>query len=203
MERMLVAIFASDARAYEASRALQGLEEQGVVAVRTDSVVTRDFDGVIKVVKLHDLAPEGALGFTAVGSFLGLLGGPAGMAVGAATGFLIGATTALAGARVGKDFVNEVAHALVPGKTALVADIDEESTEAVDARMEALGGQVFRRALTDVADSAYEHEADAIEADLAQAEAEYAASRADRKARLKARVDSLRATLRQKVADRP
>jgi hypothetical protein len=56
----------------------------------------------------------------------------------------------------GSRFVTEVEKALHAGKTAVVAEIHEESTDSVDTRMGALGGVVFRRALSDVADSLFE-----------------------------------------------
>src|SRR5512139_3610170 len=45
---------------------------------------------------------------------------------------------------------------LAPGKTALVAQIYEEDTAAVDKRLSDLGAVVFRRPVGDVADDEYE-----------------------------------------------
>ena len=50
---------------------------------------------------------------------------------------------------------------------------------------------MFRRALSEVTDNEFEHEIAAIQADLAQTRAEHAASHAERKKRLQARIDSL------------
>jgi len=199
MERMLVVVFDSDAKAHEGSRALERLADEGRIAVYADGVVAKDAGGMTTVIKGDDAGPLGALGGTTVGSLLGMLGGPVGVLIGAAGGLALGATTDFARARVGDDFVTDVSNALAPGKTAVVAEIDEESTGPVDARMAELGGIVFRRALSDVEDSAYEHEIAAIKADIAQTKAEHAASRAERKARLQARIDSLNDTLRQKI----
>jgi hypothetical protein len=63
-------------------------------------------------------------------------GGPIGLAVGATTGFVLGAAADIAKARMGRHFVREIADALGPGHTALVAEIDEEDTDPVDGRMQ-------------------------------------------------------------------
>ena len=160
MKRMLVVIFDSEDKAYEGARALETLSEESMIAVYDDVVVKKDGDGTTTtVVKTHDTDPQGTMGGTAVGSLIGLLGGPIGLAVGATTGFVLGAAADVARARLGRHFVREVADALGPGHTALVAEIDEEDTDPVDGRMRALGGSIFRSDLADVADADRERHA--------------------------------------------
>ncbi len=89
MERMLVVVFDSEAKAYEGSRALQGLGEDSIIAVHASWVVTTDSDGTTTPIKTHEALPEGTMGGTAVGSLIGMFGGPVGLAVGAASGFVI------------------------------------------------------------------------------------------------------------------
>jgi len=196
MQRMVVVIFDTDDQAYEASRALNELADDNFIAVNADGVVTKDPDGTTRVVETQVLAPEGTMGGSALGGLIGLIGGPAGLAIGATAGFILGAGTDVARARVGRDFVRDVQNELEPGKSALVAQIDEESTEFVDARMDALGGVVFRRALSDVTDNELERDVSGIQADLAQTRAEHAASAAERKKHLQARIDALNQKLR-------
>ena len=165
MERMLVAIFDSEDKARAAAQALEDLDEQSVIDLYADAIVTKDRHDAAKVVKTHRADPQGRMGGTAVGSLLGVLGGHIGLALGAAAGFVMGAVTDYAKARVDRDFVAEVVKALAPGKTAVVAEIDEESTEPVNARMKALGGRVLRRELSKVVDTEYERKIDARHAD--------------------------------------
>ena len=47
-------------------------------------------------------------------------------------------------------------------RAAVVAEVDEEDTEAVDERLQALGATVLRRDLSDLADQEYEHESKTI-----------------------------------------
>jgi len=154
MERMLVGVFDNEDKATEASRELMQLAEDGEIGVYAHGIVTKDSGGATTIVT-NGAMPEGAMGATAVGAMLGMLGGPAGLAAGAISGLLLGATTDLAHAHVDDGFVDEVAKTLERGKAALVAEIYEESTEAVDARMSALGGRVIRRPLSNVVDAAY------------------------------------------------
>ncbi len=109
MERMLVAIFDDEVKAQEASKSLQRMGDEGVIAVHTVRVFTRQRDGFITTHDVSDSLPEGTMGGTAVGSLLGLLGGPLGLAIGAAGGMLIGATADYAKARVTADFAQHVA----------------------------------------------------------------------------------------------
>jgi len=191
MERMLAVVFESETKAHEAIRVLQALDEAGFIAVYADGVITKGRDGVIKETRARSGLPQGTMGATAVGSLIGALGGPVSLAVGAAGGLIVGGLADHARHRIAHDFVEDVEHALLPGRSALVAEIDEESTLNVDTRMETLGGFVFRRALGDVADDEYDHEIATLRADIAQTKAEHAVSRAERRSRLQARLDSL------------
>jgi uncharacterized membrane protein len=184
MKRMLVVVVDNADKAYEGATALERLSEESMIGLHDSVVVTKNSDGMIAVVRTYESDPEATMGGTAVGSMIGLLGGPVGLAVGAASGFVIGAAADVMGARVGRDFVKDVADALVPGKTALVAEIDEDDTDPVDARMQPLGGTIFRRELSDVADSEYAHDIASFKANLAENKAKRAASRASRKGRL-------------------
>jgi hypothetical protein len=94
-------------------------------------------------------------------------------------------------ARVGEDFVEDVRQKLLPEKFALVAEIQEGSTTPVDTRMKALGGQVFRRALSEVRKTVDGKEIAAMKADMAQLKADYAKAHADRKAKLYEKINQL------------
>src|SRR5579884_3436774 len=195
MERMLVVIFENEAKAYEGASGLRQLEVEGSITVYAGAVVGKDAHGATSLKQVDDLGPVGTLLGTSVGGLVGLLGGPVGLAVGAASGLALGALSDLADARVGDDFVEEAARALAPGKVALIAEIEEEWTAPVDTRMEALGGQVIRRALSDVRQQMHKERIAAMQADLAQLKAEAAAANDERKAKLRARIDRLQAAL--------
>ena len=103
--------------------------------------------------KSLDQGPIGTGVGLAVGSLIGLLGGPVGLVAGALTGALVGAIRDFWVAGVDLDYVEEAGKGLLPGKVALVAEVEEEWVTPVDSALEAAGGRVFRRARTEVAEA--------------------------------------------------
>jgi uncharacterized membrane protein len=162
MEKILVAVFDNEVQARKASEAVQALSDADTIRFNAGAIVTKTAGGAIKVSRTRRPAPEGTLGGTALGLLIGMLGGVVGLAVGAATGLAVGATADVLDLSVERDFVADVERTLEAGKSALLAQIYEEETGPVNDRMAALGGVVFRRALTDVADEEHENKAAAI-----------------------------------------
>jgi uncharacterized membrane protein len=188
---MLVVIFDRESKAYEGKNVLFQLEEEGAILIYAYAIVARNADGTATVRQSDDPRPVGTLVGTTLGALLGLLDGPVGAVLGAASGLAAGATVDVIRARVGEDFVEAVRKKLLPEKFALVAEIQEEWTEPVDTRMEAIGGTVFRRALSEVTHTANQVDIAAMKADLAQIKAEHAQAQADRKAKLQEKVNQL------------
>jgi len=191
MDRMLVVVFDTEPKAYEGKKALMQLDGEGSIVVYAYAVVGRNADGTTMVRQSDDPGPLGTLVGTAVGALVGLLGGPAGAAIGAAAGLVGGGTVDLNNARIGEDFVDDVKQQLVPGKFAVVAEIQEDWTTPVDTRMEAIGGKVFRRALSEAKHTVNEEDVAAMKADMAQMKAEQAKAQADRKAKLQEKMNQL------------
>jgi len=186
-----VVVFDSESKAYEGKRALQQLDGEGSISVYAYAVLAKHADGTTSLKQGDDLGPLGTLLGTSFGSLIGLLGGPAGAAIGAAAGLGAGSAADLDNSRVGADFINDVAEVLSPNRVALVAEIEEDWTTPVDTRMEAIGGTVFRRSLSEVRDTVDNEEVAAMKADLAQMKAESAKAHADRKAKLQEKVNQL------------
>jgi uncharacterized membrane protein len=205
MERMLVVVFDNETKAYEGKSALRRLEQEGSVTVYADAVVIKHANGTTSVKQYDDFGPVGTLVGTSVGSLIGLLGGPVGFAVGAASGLALGMANDLDNARVGEDFVDDVAKTLTPNKVAVIAEIEEDWTTPVDTQMETLGGTVLRRSLWEVREHLREEEIAAMKADLAQLKDEMSKAHADRRAKLQKKVDHLQAKIearQQKAKER-
>jgi uncharacterized membrane protein len=205
MERMLVVVFDEEKKAYEGMAALRRLEQEGSLTVYARAVVVKQADGATSTRQFDSGFPIGGLVGTSVGSFIGLLGGPVGVALGAASGIALGALFDLDNARVGGDFVEDVSKSLTVNKAAVIAEVDEEWTTPVDSRMEALGGTVLRRALTEVRATFWAEQDAAMEADLAKLEEEASKARSDRRAKLQKKIDELKArivTQRNKATER-
>jgi len=195
MDRTLVVVFDNESKAYEGNKVLQQLDGDGSISVYGHALVVKNPDGTTTVRQSDDRGPVGTLVGTLLGSLIGLLGGPTGFAIGGAVGFVGGATADLNKARIGNDFIVDVAKVLVPNRAAVVAEIEEDSTTPVDTRMEAIGGTVFRRALSGVKHTIHDENIAAIKADLAQMTAEHAKADADRKAKLQENINQLESKL--------
>src|SRR5215831_2125344 len=205
MDRMLVVVFDNENKAYEGKNALVQLDKEGSIGVYGYAVLAKNADGSIAVKQGDDVGPIGSLLGTSLGSLIGVLAGPAGLAVGASAGMLAGGAFDISNAGIGADFVDDVAKVLLPNRVAVVAEIDEDWTTPVDTRMEAIGGLVFRRALSEVEDTIYDDNIAAMKADLAQLKAEHAKAQADRKAKLQEKINQLDSRIQtqlQKAKDR-
>ena len=191
MDRMLVVVFDSEGKAYDGMKALSQLENEGSIAVYAYAVIGKNADGTTTLKQSDDPGPLGTLVGTSLGSLIGLIGGPAGLAIGAGVGLLAGGTVDLNDARVGEDFIDDVKQALQPNKFAVLAEIQEDWTTPVDSRMEAIGGKVYRRALSEVKQTLHDENVAAMQADLAEMKAEQAKASADRKAKLQEKINQL------------
>ena len=205
MDRMLVVVFDNESKAYEGKKALLQLDAEGSINVYAYAVLAKHADGTATVKQGDDSGPVGTLIGTALGSLIGLLGGPIGLAIGATAGLAAGGAADLNNARIGEDFIDDVIKVLLPNRVAVVAEIEEEWTTPVDTRMEAIGGSVFRRALSDVKQTIHEENVAAMRADLAQMKAEHAKAHVDRKAKLQEKINQLDSKIQaqlQKAKDR-
>lgn len=200
MERMLVVVFDNEKKAYEGKSALHQLQYDGDVTVYAEAVVVKHADGSISVKEQDDFGPVGTLIGTSLGALIGVLGGPVGMAIGATAGLTLGGLADVDNLLVGEDFVVDVTKSLTPNKVALVAQIEETWTTPVDARMETLGGTVFRRGVGQVRQDIEDQDIAAMKADLAQFKAEIKTANADRKAKLQKKIAELEAKVEAKQA---
>lgn len=197
MDKVVAVVFDDEKQAYEGLRAFRELHADGSLTLYSNAVVARDPNGRVAVRETSE-SPEGTLFGLLTGSLIGLLGGPLGVAVGASTGTMIGATFDVARAGISDDFVQEMSEYLLPGKIAVITEVDEDWQAPVDTRMEALGGHVFRRNRIEVEDAYYERQVAAYRDELIALEAERQKASAERKARLDARVEDTRHTLQDK-----
>ena len=199
MERMLVVMFDDEAKAYEGSRALRQLDQEGAISIYAEAVISKTADGKLNVKQANDDLPIRTLMGTSLGSLLGLLGGPLGIGIGAATGAFAGAIADVHVSGVDAEFLDDVSKALKPGRYAIVADVSEEWVTPVDTRMEALGGSVHRTARRSVEQQQAEREVATMRAELASLRAEQAQAHTERKKRLQSKIEQLEAKLNAKL----
>jgi uncharacterized membrane protein len=195
MDKYLVIGFDNELKAYDGSRALQDLQNEGSINLYAKAVIVRDAGGKVTVKQEGDQGPIGTAVGLLTGSLIGILGGPVGLAVGATAGMYGGMVYDLANLGVGEDFLTEVSQYLQPGKAAVVAEVWEEWTVPVDTRMEAMGGVVFRRSRNEVLDIVVERDVEALKADLADLEAEYKQATGEAKVKLQEQIETTKAKL--------
>jgi uncharacterized membrane protein len=197
MDKVIAVVFNDEATAYAGVRAFRDLHADGSITLYSHAVVARDANGALAV-REGDDAPEGTFFGLLTGSLIGILGGPIGLALGASTGTFIGAAFDLTRAGISEDFLGEMSEYLLPGKVAVITEVDEEWQAPIDARMEALGGHVFRRNRIELEDAYYEKQIAADREELAALEAELKKASAERKARVQARIEDTRHKLQEK-----
>ena len=197
---MLVVVFDDESKASDGHKALKELDSEGSISVHAEAVIKKTDDGaVLNTEPSGEDFPVRTVGGTAIGALIGLLGGPIVSGIGSAIGFIGGAIGDLYPDGVNAEFLDDVSDRLTPGKWAIVADVTEDRISPVDARMEALGGTVFRIARKKVEHEQFDRDVAAIKAGIAQLKAEQTKSRADQKAKFQTKIDNLKEKLSTKL----
>jgi uncharacterized membrane protein len=192
MNKMLIAVFETETKAYEGLTALKGLHANGDITLYAGAVITKDQNGQVHVKDSADEGPIGTGVGLLTGSLIGLLGGPVGLAVGAFTGTMAGMVYDVNVDDVNTTFVEDVSEALGNGKTAIVCELDETWTVPVDTKLEALDGLVFRRLRYEVEDEQLNREAEAISNEYKELKEELNEAREADKAKIKASIEKLK-----------
>jgi uncharacterized membrane protein len=200
VSKFVVAVFPTEAKAYDGTRAMRDLQAEGSLMLYGMAVVAKAADGTLAVKETADKGPLGTGVGALTGGLIGLIGGPAAAAAGLAGGTLIGSWSDLFDLGVGRDFLDKVSRELTPGKTAVVAEVDEDWVTPLDTRVEAIGGTVLRQGRADFEHEQAQEEVNASKAELAELQAEYRQAREEHKAKLKARIDEALAKMRSRAA---
>lgn len=157
MNTYIAVVFSSDDTAHQALRKLWHMDEEGELTMHGAAVVRRDDSGHIRVAdRSSDLGMRPAIG-VGVGALLGLIAGPVGAAgaaamsvavatgAGAVVGGIVGASADAIKETVRENAANEAFFTLRHGQSAVVAEISEHRTDALDDAMRPMGGTIYRR----------------------------------------------------------
>ncbi len=135
-----------------------------------------------------------------VGAMFGVFGGPLGHVAGAATGSMLGATTGFVRSETSDEYLEDITKKMKPGDYGVIAEVSEQWTAPVDAKLQALGGVALREKRSDYVDQLIERRTEEHKAAVEQWKAERAAHKADRmEAKLDASLSEARERL-QRVA---
>ena len=172
MNKLMIAVFDNETAAEAGLQALHQLHTQGAITVYATGVVVKEANGQLRLKQSTNTSPIGTRVGLAVGSLIGLLGGPAGLVLGAVTGSVVGAVRDFWVAGVGLDFIEEADTLLLPGKVALLAELEEEWVIPVDTALEALGGRVLRRSRAEVSEAQFDRDIATFRAEIVELETE-------------------------------
>ena len=140
-----------DENAYQALTDLKQLDSQDQIKIAGAAVVTRDSEGRIDV--KSDVGEDPYVGTASggvIGLLIGIIGGPLGMLIGGAYGMLVGALFDIDEVDTTESVLGEISKQVQPTRTAVLAQVTEQSPEVIDAAMARLGGEVLRRPAVDV-----------------------------------------------------
>ncbi len=192
MNKMLVAVFDTEAAAFEGLSALKDLHRGGDITLYSSAVIAKDKDGKVELRQEADPGPVGTAVGLLTGSLLGILGGPAGLALGASIGGLAGLVFDVNKSGVDVTFLDDVSKALTSGKFAVLAEIEESWTTPIDTRLHKLDGIVFRRLRGEVVADQLMRESAAFEADLKALNDELKQTAAENRAAIQKDLEALK-----------
>ena len=163
---VIVATFDTRNQASEAASDIDRLSDD-IVEVKSGAIVEKDLLGNGTTLDTKNIGGAwgtvgGVAGGAVVGALIGLLGGPGGAAIGTAVGAAAASSGAVAGSLVGgtlgwsadlinlglnEDYLDTVRTRMLPGTVTVVAEVEEVSTEPIDAAVMRHGGFVYRTPL--------------------------------------------------------
>jgi uncharacterized membrane protein len=162
---VIIATFENRNKAYDAARDIDKLDDS-VIHVESGAIVEKDMAGNVNWLDEEGLAAPwggigGATGGALLGALVGAIAGPTGSLTGAQVGAASAATGSVLGGTMGttldiadtglkEDYISAVSGRLMPGHAALVAEVDEYSTQPVDEVVWRHGGVIFRQPVSTV-----------------------------------------------------
>ncbi|MBV8637770.1 MAG: hypothetical protein JO322_06760 [Candidatus Eremiobacteraeota bacterium] len=150
MDNYVAIVVADRDKAFDALHRLWALNEGEESFVRGAAVVQRDADGKIALVSKDTDAGARTIVGTAAGLLIGAIAAAAAMtvtpiAIGTAVGLAAGATADAVKSGEHQQAASETQYILPDNASAIVAEIEENSDEAVDRIAAEAGGKVYRR----------------------------------------------------------
>lgn len=193
METVLKIIFKNEGNAFAAKNALVRANNNFDLEVEESYVIKKNANGSADVRSQDgENTGEGILAGAALGGLVGLIGGPVGLGLGMISGMISGGVADVVKEEDIEYYLDKFVKELSTGETMLVAHLWEYSTYTTDEILKPFSGAVTR---LDVEEELYREqqaEMDAIDREMAVAEAAWAAARAEDKAAFEARLKQIK-----------
>jgi uncharacterized membrane protein len=142
-----------DTNAYRALTDLKQLDSDGQIKLIHGVVVKRYADENLNIEsEVGEQSHKGTTGGGVVGVLVGIVGGPFGVLLGGATGAVVGALADMNADERTQSVLLQISERVEPFRTAVLAQVAEQTPEIADAAMARLGGEVMRASVADVED---------------------------------------------------
>lgn len=149
--QLIVASFENEKVADQALQDLK-LDKRGrLIEFKDVAIVKRDEENKIHIKETADMSGgKGAVYGGVVGALVGLIAGPIGAAIGGVAGAVVGGVTAKKiDAGIPDERLIEIAAALQPGSSVILAVVEQRWFEDVYMRLEEVSGNVLSETLSD------------------------------------------------------
>ncbi|WP_068113335.1 hypothetical protein [Tropicimonas marinistellae] len=217
MDKFIAIVCDDEATAYKATEALKDLHRKGDLVIYAHGIITKDLDGVAVLKKSEDEGPIGTAFGMLMGAMVGVLAGPAavasgaaiagsaaaasaattGMALGSMSGGLMGMYRDLWVSGIDVGVVDMVATELTPGKSCLVASIEEVWTTPLDVKVKELAGTLYRKPRIHVEDDQIAAEMTELDRELSELDAEMEAAMDEMADDINDKIDATREKIQQ------
>jgi len=200
MNIFFVAVFDSEAFAYEGLSILNDLHGSGDITLYATAIVAKEASRTFRVRHTSGDGPIGLALDRLMGSVLSWHAAPIGATYKPSAESMAELISDLTRAGVSLDFLSEVSQALAPGKAAVLAEVQETWAIPVDARLNKIGGQVLKRQRTELFEDQLQHDAAWLTVELKQRQAEMVLASAAHRAALQKEVDNIKHKLETTLA---
>lgn len=194
MDKMLIAVFEREGQASAAAGAMRELAKEDVLLIYAFALIVKGV-GKVSIVDFKSGDCRDPVLGVATRSLIKLLAGPYCSADdGNAQAFTDGMVE-MANAGVDSIFVDQVARHLLPGRAAIVSEIEEETTNAMNIPLESRGGTVFRCRRGESMDVQIATELDALRSEIQTLETQVLQRPEESKPQLQPKLNRARASL--------
>lgn len=148
---LLIFEFPSEREATQGLAYLRLMKDENVISILDAAIISHDAKGKIHIKETADPGgKQGALIGAVAGGLIGLLGGPAGVVIGAAAGAGVGGFAAKKiDMGIPNDRMKDIAEALKPGKSAIIALIEQTWAKQAADEMQKFDANVIRENIRD------------------------------------------------------
>jgi uncharacterized membrane protein len=188
MDKMIVIVFSREPTAYAAFHALKQLHAEGSISLFSGVVVTKALNGKVTAKQVGNPAHLPSALNSVTDALVVALGGTHIAPIGSSD--TSSGAISVAHIGVSDDFLDEIARHLRPGKSAVIAEIEEDWVTPLDTIIELLGGVTLRRARAELTDAQLEREAAILRAEAEQLRYEIGRVEGTAKERLQAKADA-------------